>query len=48
MGNEIPTWAEVNFWVAFAIIAVIAFGILWFKSKRESANYVEWIERGEW
>lgn len=40
--------AELIFWIVAAIAGLIAFGVLYIKAKRESANYVEWIAEGDW
>lgn len=39
---------ELIFWIAACIASCIAFGVMWFLAKRESENYIGWIERGEW
>ena len=39
----IPTWAEVNCWVALAIIGMAIFAYLWHKGKQQEANTITWI-----
>lgn len=39
----IPTLAEVNGWVALAVIGLAFFAYLWFKGKREEESTVTWI-----
>ena len=39
----IPTWAEVNGWVALLAIGIAFFVYAWLKGKREEENTVTWI-----
>ena len=39
----IPTWTEVNFWVALAIASVIIMGWLWVKGKIEDNRPIKRI-----
>lgn len=40
---DIPTYAELNFWVAFAIIVLAFIAFAWFMGKKEEENYIPWI-----
>lgn len=39
---------ELTFWVVVGIASIVALVVLYIMAKRNSANYIEWIERGEW
>ena len=43
----IPTWAEVNFWVALAIIGMALFAFALVKGKKHEENYVTWMRNWE-
>lgn len=47
MANMIPTWAEVNVWVALLAIGLVFFVCVWLKGKREEERTVTWIKE-EW
>lgn len=34
---------ELIFWIVAGIVSVIGLGVLYIKSKRESANYIDWM-----
>lgn len=40
----IPTWAEVNCWVALVAIGLAFFAYAWVKGKREEESTITWVE----
>ena len=47
MIDAIPTWAEVNGWVALLAIVLVFLAYAWHRGKREEERTVTWIRDWE-
>ena len=47
MIDAIPTWAEVNCWIAMLAIGIAILVYAWLKSKREEERTVTWMRDWE-